>query len=360
MAEPQRPEDQDLVERLVRIAGHLGMNTTRVRWRLLAAEKRWQQLLRRGEQRVDHVRYAHRVCASCGAVCDRQERVCHACGTRFSLRALEILGRLGLGGGGGAPGSATIFLALLILGAYVRQLVSCPGEGLLSFSSVCLVRCGGNVSSLVWHGEPWRVGTAMFLHIGVIHLGFNLYALAQVGPTVEDLFGRGRMLLWFMLTGLAGNLASAWVRDVGVAAGASGAIMGLIGIAAGWGLRDGTSIGKQCRDQMLKWAFYTLVLGYFIHADNAAHAGGLVAGALFGFVARPARLAWGSAAGRQTLAGLVGAAAAVACFVLVLAQPGKNSGRPNGRSAFTLPVPQDDPDSADEAPPSNPIPLQGD
>ena len=60
--------------------------------------------------------------------------------------------------------------------------------------------------------------------------------------------------------------------------------MGLIGLVMVWGHRDGTGFGISLRNSFIKWVLIILVLGYFIGADNAAHLGGLGAGALLGFV----------------------------------------------------------------------------
>jgi hypothetical protein len=107
-----------------------------------------------------------------------------------------------------------------------------------------------------------------------------------------------------MVTGLLAAFGSAavggalsWVATgtflmaaSGVSIGASGAVMGLIGLAAGWGQRDGTRIGRDTRNQMLKWCAFTLVFGVLIGADNAAHVVGFVAGGVIGLAVPPQAL----------------------------------------------------------------------
>src|SRR6185295_9802622 len=90
-----------------------------------------------------------------------------------------------------------------------------------------------------------------------------------------------------MVTGILAGWGSELWGLYGVGIGASGALMGLIGLAAGWGHREGTSMGRIIRDQMVKWGIYTIVFGFFIHADNVAHAAGFISGALLGLVSRP-------------------------------------------------------------------------
>jgi rhomboid protease GluP len=160
-------------------------------------------------------------------------------------------------------------------------------DGLLAFNSDTLIRFGAHWRQATQAGEFWRISTAMFLHGGLLHITFNLFALMQVGPIIEQIFGRGRMLFLYMLTGLIGNVASEMWFSHALAIGASGAIMGLIGVAAGWGQRDGTRMGHAIRDQMIKWLVYTVLFGIYIHADNAAHIAGFASGALFGFLYRP-------------------------------------------------------------------------
>jgi len=165
------------------------------------------------------------------------------------------------------------------------------------------------------------LGTAVFMHAGIWHLGFNLFALAQIGPMVEELFGRGRMLLLFLVTGIVANVGALAVGVYGVGIGASGALMGLVGLAAGWGQRDGTGAGLNVRNRMLKWAAYVMVFGFVIRADNAAHLFGFLAGGVFGFALPPRHLRRTERLWLQVVQALVGAAVAVALVMLCLVPP---------------------------------------
>jgi membrane associated rhomboid family serine protease len=195
---------------------------------------------------------------------------------------------------------------VVMVAIYARMMIARPGQGYLSWDNETLIAFGAHYPPLVHAGQWWRLGTAMFLHIGLWHLGFNLLALAQIGPTIEDLFGRGRMLAFFLITGVVANLGSEALGLQAVSAGASGAIMGLIGIAAGWGQRAGTTQGRAVRNDMLKWAAYTMIFGYAIHADNAAHAAGFAAGAVLGLAHSPFRLERGKRGTVNAVLGLLG------------------------------------------------------
>jgi membrane associated rhomboid family serine protease len=214
--------------------------------------------------------------------------------------------------------SVSSLLAAAMLVIYARMWIRWPGEALGGWSGETLLLCGSNYGPLTLHGEWWRAGTSIFLHIGVLHIAFNLLALAQIGPSIEEIFGRGRMVFFFLATGLAASFASAALH-VANAAGASGALMGLVGIAAGWGQRVGGLHGKNVRNQMLKWGAYTIVFGFAVHADNVAHAAGFASGALLGFAHNPHALDRGRSRASSLAMGALGALGSVATVALVLA-----------------------------------------
>jgi membrane associated rhomboid family serine protease len=171
-------------------------------------------------------------------------------------------------------------IALVIVGCYVRTALA--GHDWISIPSGVLIRHGANLPRGVADGEWWRHLTSTILHVGLWHIGFNLLALAVVGPHVERNYGRLGMPFLFVLTGVLASIGSQLTGMWG--AGASGAIMGMIGAIAGAGQRSGTTIGKQERNAMLRWAVYTIIFGIGVGADNHAHVGGFVVGAAFGLL----------------------------------------------------------------------------
>ena len=317
MDTPRKPDnDNDLIERLVSMASFVGLSPVKARWKLLAWQRKWQDLKRKRELKAEHLAYAHHICPTCGGLVDKSAQVCPKCGGKRHSRAGEFLRRLGFSTM--APTRATFLLGFVILVAYVRVIVASPGEGLLSFSVKSLILNGGNHPASVFAGQYWRLFTALFLHAGVWHLGFNLMALAQVGPMVADVFGAGRMVFYFLLTGVSANLCSVYFGHYAVQVGASGAIMGLVGIAAGWGTRDKTSIGKNVRGQMVRWALYTMMFGFFMGADNIAHGTGFAIGGVLGYVAKPS---WLRAQGKSLVLGTLSTAVVLACLALIIAAP---------------------------------------
>lgn len=310
----QPPSEQDWIDRIVGWSSALGLNPVRVRWKLIRLQQRLQREQRRAGQQLGHVRYEHKVCPFCGSVQDRQARTCSGCHQKLPSHAWQVVERLGLV----APQllSMSTMLGVCMLVVYGAMMFSAPGDGYLSWQEPTLIQFGAHYREAVVAGQWWRIATAMFVHIGLWHLAFNLLALAQVGPSIEQRVGRGRAVFMFMLTGLAGNVVSElWYANT-IAAGASGAIMGLIGMAAGLGHRDGTTVGRHMRNHMLKWGAYTMLFGLMIGADNAAHAGGFVCGLLIALVLRPRRERATRLAPADVAFGVLGTAAALASVAM--------------------------------------------
>lgn len=173
-----------------------------------------------------------------------------------------------------------VIIGLNIL-VYALMLATAGAGEIQGFSTHTLVQSGALYAPLVREGQVWRLLTAMFIHISIVHIAMNMIALFQVGTVMEPHYGRGRFVALYLLSGLGGSgvsLAFHWQNPV-VAAGASGAISGLVGAAAVAGHLIGTPQGIRFRNSMLTWAVLILVYGAVIHADNAAHAGGLITGA---------------------------------------------------------------------------------
>ena len=99
------------------------------------------------------------------------------------------------------------------------------------------------------------------------------------------------------------------------------AIVSLAILVAGWGQRDGTSVGRNCRNHMVRWAVYTVLFGVFIRGDNWAHCGGFLAGALPGLSIKPAWLRRSRASTLDLALGITGVLGAVALAALVVLAP---------------------------------------
>jgi rhomboid protease GluP len=160
-----------------------------------------------------------------------------------------------------------------------------------SQDSRVLVIFGAMQNQLIAQGEFYRLVTSMFLHIGLIHLLFNSYALFILGQDVERLYGSARFLLIYFLSGLGGSLASFVLGAGGISAGASGAIFGLIGTEIAFFYLHRQTFGQRGQAQLrslLMLAGINLVFGFTIPGiNNLAHMGGLLFGLALGWILAP-------------------------------------------------------------------------
>jgi rhomboid protease GluP len=158
-----------------------------------------------------------------------------------------------------------------------------------STNELTLLAFGAKDNNLIAQGEWWRFVTPIFIHIGLLHLLFNSYALWNVGAQVEKLYGPARFVILYVLTGVAGVYGSYYYSPHGIAAGASGAIFGLFGALLIFGIRYRNStppfFAKAVVTGVLPVIAINLFIGFQIPSvDNAAHVAGLLAGAALGAV----------------------------------------------------------------------------
>lgn len=179
----------------------------------------------------------------------------------------------------------TFTLIAIIVGYFVVQVM--VGVQVDTPSFVDLIRFGANFLPLNLD-EPWRFVVSGFLHIGLMHLVFNSFALYFFGQVVEHLLGAWRLLAVFVLSVVAGNLVSAYVQWHGIqagakpviSAGASGGIMGLGCALLVMSLMP--RFDGRLNTKSLIWIMaVNLVMGFALATiDNAAHIGGAVCGGL--------------------------------------------------------------------------------
>ncbi len=188
-----------------------------------------------------------------------------------------------------------------------------------------LIRWGGNYRPLTLDGQPWRLFTCTFVHIGLLHLLLNGYALVYIGSLLEPLMGSVRFGVAYLLAGICGSLLSLYWHDYTISAGASGAVFGLYGLFAAFLTTD--LIVKEARGELLKnigiVVGINLVYGLKGGIDNAGHIGGLLSGALIGYALYPSMKQWQNTRLRNLSLGLVtgGVLMVAATVVLLLPNP---------------------------------------
>ena len=174
---------------------------------------------------------------------------------------------------------------LLDLNFLVFLAMCLSGVGIFFPDNVDLLHWGADFAPLTLTGDYWRVLTCNYVHVGLIHLAMNMYALLFIGLFLEPLAGSRRMAMAYVLSGLYASLASLSVNAEWIAAGASGAIFGLYGLFFAYLLlrRGGEARRKTLLVSIAVFILYNLLFGMRDDSvDNAAHVGGLGCGFLLG------------------------------------------------------------------------------
>jgi rhomboid protease GluP len=183
--------------------------------------------------------------------------------------------------------ASVVTIALIVINVLIYLAMVLNGISATNPAPEAMVRWGANFGPLTLGGQWWRLFTACFLHFGIVHIGFNMYVLYQVGMNTEIIYGRVKYLFIYLLAGVVGNLASVWFHPDSVGAGASGAIFGVYGAFLGFLLIKRAVIPKMVMAQMVRSAaiFLGINLAYGLYSaetDLSAHIGGLVCGFVLG------------------------------------------------------------------------------
>ena len=175
---------------------------------------------------------------------------------------------------------------LIDLNILVFIVMIASGVGIMSPSTLSLLKWGADFGPLTLTGDWWRAVTCNFIHIGAFHLLMNMYAFMYVGLLLEDLIGSRRMFMSYLLTGLCSAVFSLYMHGETISAGASGAIFGLYGIFLAFLFfhRIAKEQRKALLTSILIFVGYNLVYGMKAGIDNAAHIGGLLSGFLLGII----------------------------------------------------------------------------
>lgn len=254
------------------------------------------------------------MCRSCGAIVGAGQTQCGVCGAsttaqpatdpgyrqpdRETVRfARAVLNR---------PYKFTI--ALLVMNLFVF-LMMWSSSGLAvralvqSFPDSVLIAYGAQLNYLIRppNNQWWRVITPMFVHIDLLHIVMNMFSLLILGPFVEKLYGSAKFVVFWIVSGIAGSVAtylalrpalahgllgSFLFKAIDVpAAGASGALFGLVGVLFVFGIKYRHELPEGFKrvfgTGLLPIIFINLFIGFVGRSfiGNAAHLGGLFAGA---------------------------------------------------------------------------------
>lgn len=173
----------------------------------------------------------------------------------------------------------TITYALIIINVLMFLAMYLFGNGSTDIQT--LINFGATVDVLIKQGELFRLLTSAFLHIGILHLALNMYALYIIGPQIESFLGKTKFITIYLFSAITGNLLSMVFANNTIGAGASGAIFGLLGSLLYFGYHYRVYLGGVLRSQIIPLIALNLLLGFIMPGiDNAAHVGGLIGGIL--------------------------------------------------------------------------------
>lgn len=146
------------------------------------------------------------------------------------------------------------------------------------------LRWGALDPLLVWQ-EPWRLVSAVYVHLGLLHLFMNMSALVSLGAGLERAFGSTRFVITFVGTAIFGFVVSTgwelWgLGPLARTAGASGGLFGLVGFEVGYLYRARDPRWKQALGRAVIGA---VLIALLMPANNAAHVGGAVGGLVMGY-----------------------------------------------------------------------------
>jgi rhomboid protease GluP len=231
-----------------------------------------------------------RLCPACGTLVGATANKCHQCGASMTFSMAAASRSLGRWMPQTSPVTYVVLAICCVMYAlsFVITMKLSSGEGLggglMGLGGIATqvnYRLGASLPLAYNISQPWRFVTAVFLHGGLLHIGFNMWVLMDIGPMVEEMYGSARYLFLYVVTGVAGYLLSSSVGHFSV--GASGSLLGLVGVLLAATTGKKSMAAQALRSALIRWLIYLAVLGLISRGtDNYAHAGGLAAGYLLG------------------------------------------------------------------------------
>ena len=271
----------------ISLMGLLGFRGARWEWKKTQWKMSLESTLASWEMTERGIRAKVRMCPACRELVDRSHSTCPACGA--SMRGVP-------GGGAGRFLSAilpqfssmtavliTVNVVFLALPLMIWGASSSAGSlfTLLSPPAIAQFVFGSKYTpAIVGLGQVWRLVTAGFLHGGIIHLAFNMYALSILGPLVEEAFGWRKFLFIYTVCDIAAFSVSAVLSAGTPSVGASGPLFGLLGFGVIYGRFRAGARGRAVSAQLMRWILPAVLMLFLPGIDNAAHVGGFCCGGL--------------------------------------------------------------------------------
>jgi len=227
------------------------------------------------------------LCPNCGSLVGINATRCHNCGTNLKFSIAAVNRSLSGVFSGPAPVTTAMLVANLMMFGVEWMATAAQGKGgglsiLWGMGGETSYRLGMSAPYGIYVQHQWyRLITAMFLHGGLIHIGFNMMSLMQLGPALEELYGSARYFFLYIVTGAFGFLASSFIGHYSL--GASGGLLGLVGAMLAITSKRGGSYMRELRSRLISSVVILFVLGFMgMGIDNWAHGGGLASGFVLG------------------------------------------------------------------------------
>jgi rhomboid protease GluP len=228
-----------------------------------------------------------KLCPSCGSLVGINATRCHNCGTNLKFSMAAVNRSLSGVFSGPAPVTTALLVANLLIFGVEWMAAAAQGQGgglsiLWGMGGEATFRLGMSSPYGIYYLHQWyRLITAMFLHGGLIHIGFNMMALMQLGPALEELYGSSRFFFLYIFSGAFGFLLSSYTLHNSL--GASGGLLGLVGAMLAVTTKRGGAYMRDLRSRLISSVVFLFVLGFMgMGIDNWAHGAGLAAGFVLG------------------------------------------------------------------------------
>ncbi len=179
--------------------------------------------------------------------------------------------------------------AIIALNATVFVVMIASGASFMTPTTEDLLKFGADHGPNIASGEWWRLLTNAFVHIGILHIGLNMWVFRSLGAAVERLYGNAAFALLYVASALGGSIASMLWNPAAISAGASGAIFGVAGafLAFFLGHRQAMPVAlfRSMTKSLVSFVAINVMFGLVVPGiDNAAHIGGLFTGFVAGYV----------------------------------------------------------------------------
>ena len=237
-----------------------------------------------------------KLCPACGTLVGAGASRCHQCGASMTFSVAAASRSLGSILPSTSPATYGIlgFSCILYIASFLWTMrlsgLSQPGGGafgilnsLGGIDGQVLFRLGESLPLPYNLQQPWRFVMAVFLHGSLLHIGFNMWVLMDIGPQVEELYGSARFIFIYVFTGIGGYVLSSAI-GAHPSVGGSGALLGLIGVMLAITTGKRSPGMMMLRQQLIRWLIYIGIFGLLGWGvvDNYAHLGGLATGYVLG------------------------------------------------------------------------------